>query len=673
LAKALHDETEGNPFFLRELLLHLARHGVHPAGTDLTHLTLPESLRDAIARRFDHLSDRANRALSVAAVVGSSFSLRLLEAVPDAAHDPDELLDALDEAVNARVLVEDPDDPSRYSFAHNLIRHALLAELTTARRIRLHRRIGEAIEALPDRDRQIEALAYHFAEAALDSQVAKAARYALDAGRHALQRLAFEEAASLLERGLAALELEDDEHRDRSALANLLLVLAEARAGSGDAAAARQLALRAAAEARAVRAVEQLSQAAVVYARLVPFSAPNQSVVDLCDEALAALAPLGDQALGLRARVLAALGHHRARADGDYDAAGRLAEEAARLAERAGDPATEADALVTRIEVLMPTPCARERLDLAGQLLGVGRRAGDVRIRASGLYHEALARLTLGDVIGFDSNIAEIERLASRLHLLSPLEVVEDFGTMRALLDGRFSEAEAMIDAGLAAELSADSERRDLLGGLLLVLYRELGRLDEVAPLLMAAARAQPTVIAYRAGAALVLAELGRDEEAIPEFESVMATCAHGGLPQDTTRVVTLYSLSEAAAILGIAKRADELYALFAPYEGQFAILSYFVCYGTVDRYLGMLASLSGRWEDAERHFDAALAMEEHAGALPLALRTKYWFGRSLMARGRPGDRDRADQLLTGSRQQAVDLGMAGLVRQIDQLSQIQS
>src|SRR5262249_40684040 len=142
----------------------------------------------------------ANRALGVAAVLGLSFSLPVLELVPDAGRDPDAILDAIEEALRAGLISE--TRPSEYSFAHALIRQTLYAELSATRRARLHRRVGEAIEQSIHADAQLEALAYHFAEAALDGQIDKAADYALAAGERALDRLASEEAAARLERGL---------------------------------------------------------------------------------------------------------------------------------------------------------------------------------------------------------------------------------------------------------------------------------------------------------------------------------------------------------------------------------------------------------------------------------------------------------------------------------------
>lgn len=214
LAAALHAETEGNPFYVLEVVRHLEESGAirridghfTTDVTEASHLGLPESIREVITRRLSRLSDTANRALAMGSLIGASFSLQVLDRALGPTHEPDALLDAIDEAVTAEILVE--DSPVEYSFTHALVRQTLSAELTSARRARMHRRIGEAIESMPGTDQHVEALAHHFSEAALDGQAEKAAVYALAAARRAVERLALEEAIRHLERGRAVIELE---------------------------------------------------------------------------------------------------------------------------------------------------------------------------------------------------------------------------------------------------------------------------------------------------------------------------------------------------------------------------------------------------------------------------------------------------------------------------------
>jgi DNA-binding SARP family transcriptional activator len=208
VVRLLAIQTAGNPFFLRELLAHLIESGTislkSPSSIAITgaQLRAPEGLRHVIGQRVARLPAPARRALRAAAVAGSTFSFVLLERILGEGTD---VLDALDEAVAAGLLIE--AEHGNYVFAHALVRQTIYDQLSAARRIRLHRQLGEALEAIEDPDAHIEALAYHFAQAAADGQGAKAADYALAAGRSATTRLGYEDAAAHYERAIHALTL----------------------------------------------------------------------------------------------------------------------------------------------------------------------------------------------------------------------------------------------------------------------------------------------------------------------------------------------------------------------------------------------------------------------------------------------------------------------------------
>src|SRR5205085_704994 len=124
-----------------------------------------------------------------------------------AGSDGEDLLDALEEGVRARLVAEVPGMVGRFTFSHALVWHTLYDELTAARRARLHRRVGEALEALhgDDLDEHLPSLARHFGEAASQGQARKAADYARLAAERALQQAAHEDATGYLEQALSVL------------------------------------------------------------------------------------------------------------------------------------------------------------------------------------------------------------------------------------------------------------------------------------------------------------------------------------------------------------------------------------------------------------------------------------------------------------------------------------
>jgi predicted Ser/Thr protein kinase/tetratricopeptide (TPR) repeat protein len=212
LGRAVFDSTGGNPFFVGEMLRHLHETGglVRQDAT-ATAFGLPAGVKEVIGRRLSRTSEDCNRALTLAAVIGRDFDAAVLEALGDLPGD--RLLDALDEAARAHLITELVGGRGRFSFLHALIRETLYDELGSSRRIRLHRRVAEAIEHLTQgrTNPPLADLAHHFAQSASAGVAAKAVDYATRAGDRAADGLAFEEAARLYELGLQSLEFEEDE------------------------------------------------------------------------------------------------------------------------------------------------------------------------------------------------------------------------------------------------------------------------------------------------------------------------------------------------------------------------------------------------------------------------------------------------------------------------------
>jgi class 3 adenylate cyclase/tetratricopeptide (TPR) repeat protein len=153
VVNAIATETDGNPFFIREVLRLLIEEGKLRRGPDgrwsatlsVSDLGIPEGVREVVARRVARLSTSANLLLRTACAFEGSFRLDVVLSaggLPD-----DEGLDVLDEALAAR-LVEPAAGPETYTFTHALIRHTLYADLSPSRQSRLHRKVAEALEAV---------------------------------------------------------------------------------------------------------------------------------------------------------------------------------------------------------------------------------------------------------------------------------------------------------------------------------------------------------------------------------------------------------------------------------------------------------------------------------------------------------------------------------------------
>ena len=164
--RALYAETEGNPFFIEEIVRHLLDLGIRSqeAGTaELEGVGLPDDVRDVISSRLARLGDDTFEWLRVAAVIGRDFDGGLLERVLEFGEE--RFLAALEDALAAGLVIESPSEPGGYSFSHALVRETLYGGMASRRRATIHRRVGVVLEQSGAAEQQVGALAHHFTRA----------------------------------------------------------------------------------------------------------------------------------------------------------------------------------------------------------------------------------------------------------------------------------------------------------------------------------------------------------------------------------------------------------------------------------------------------------------------------------------------------------------------------
>ncbi len=603
--QALYRETEGNPFFIEEIVRHLTDAGVRSedAGArDLERVGLPEDVRDVISRRLDRLAPGSIEWLRVAAVIGRDFDSGLLERV--LGFDEDRFLAALEDALDAGLVVESPGDPGRYSFAHALIRETLYEGMSSARRARVHRRVGVALEESGD-DSLIGALALHFTRAADPDDAERAIRYGLRAGEQATAMLANEEAAAHYSRALEVLDRSDPEALRRRC--DLLLELGEAQVRSGERPLAWATFREAAALAAELGDKGSLARAAVGASRryVQPPGVVDEELIALLEQAAEMTA---DERTVTRVRLLARLCGALYFSD-RRDRMTALSAEATAIASELGDPQAIALAAAARRRAYWGPGNLEARLADSTLLLRAAREASDTELTLQGHAWLVVDLLERGDRTGVEVQIDAFTAGADQLRQPLYLWNAAVWQAMRALLDGRLEEAEPLAAAAVSSGIRSEGVTAPQYYAVqVLYLRREQARMGELEDPVREALSTNPDRAAWRAGLALMLHETGRTEEARAEFE-LLARDGFSRVPRDGDWMVVTALAADLAHVLDDADRAATLYELLAPFADTNVVIGLgAVCLGSTSRYLGRLALTLGRQEQAVAHLRRAVA-----------------------------------------------------------------
>lgn len=201
LAGAFHARTDGNPFFLAELVKLLVSERALDNADCLSSRQVPVGVRDVLRRRLARLPEATNALLRVAAIIGRAFDLAVL--VATAGTDEEQVLEAVEGAVLIGIVDEDPATIGRWHFTHALVQEALYDDLSAVRRARLHAKVGAALESLPDSRSRVSELARHFLRASSAVGPERAIEYSLQAAEAAQLALAYETSEGHLRAALA--------------------------------------------------------------------------------------------------------------------------------------------------------------------------------------------------------------------------------------------------------------------------------------------------------------------------------------------------------------------------------------------------------------------------------------------------------------------------------------
>ncbi|MBV9799373.1 MAG: AAA family ATPase [Solirubrobacterales bacterium] len=674
LVRSLGAETNGNPYFLAEILRNLkdaggvSRAATRAAGPDAPALDLPRSVRDAIASRVARMGERTDQVLGAGAVIGREFDIELLARM--LGEDEEQLVDVLDAAVDAALISEVPGIGMRYSFVHPLIPPTLYEQLGGGSRRRLHRRALEGLEQLLGDEALYQRsgeLAHHALAAVPIVDAEKAVEYARRAGDYALEQLAPQEALRWFE---YAIELHDPRSAtsreggaDDEAMRCELLIgrgIAQQQCGDPD---FRDTLLRAAELARTLGDTDRLVRAVLANTRGF-VSETGRVDAERVVMLEAALEACGQAESVARARLLAILSAELTFA-GDWYRRKALSDESVTIASRLGDPITVSEVLSERfITIWTPETLAQRRSDTDREL-ALAEEVGDPLAQFRALHWKAAAAVEAGELDLAAGLVERESAVAERLRQPTSSWLAAYDRATQALMRGLLDEAEhSAEDAWRIATESEQPEALAFYAGQLVNIRFEQGRLAELEPLIAQQVDANPGIPAFRGALVLARSEAGMIDEAL-EVLAIDSGTGFAEIPYDSNWLAGLAIYSQAVSDLGEPEAAAKLERLLTPWRDH-VVFNSATTWGLVERHLGNLARVLDRDDEAEQLLAHAADRHERMGAPVWLARTRLDLARLLI---KDGIRlDQASGLLEQALRTARDLGCAGIERQANEL-----
>ncbi|HUP25736.1 MAG TPA: hypothetical protein VNB06_22695 [Thermoanaerobaculia bacterium] len=657
--ESIYNATDGNPLYLVEVLRLLSAQTPEAAPRGGSLPPVPSSLRAVIRELVTAHSPGARDILGAASVLGRDVEVPLLART--LRRDETEIEHALVEVVDGGAL--DPVSPGRYRFHHILVREVIHGDLPDDRRSSLHAQVAEILRERAPGESEAPwfTLAHHYAEAGPRYRDL-ALEAAVRAGHRALSQLAFDEAAASFGRALQALDADADPRRR----CRLLLALARARLRAGDVVSGRTACLEAADLARRLDDSQLLALAGLEYGSVFVFADVDRQLVELLEEADAAL---GAADSPLRARVLARLASAK-QPSSDPQEPIRLARAAIDMARRGGDDRSLLETLRAGVAAMMDLADPSERLPLNLEHVRLAEQLGEPTEAWRGYLRLALDRSELGDLESAGEALQQADRHAAELgHPYYRWPIIA-LRAMHASATGDFGRAEQLHRA--ARELADRADDPNTSRALLLqqvALLRAQERYDELLPLraeILQTLRGSR----YLEDLALTL------QHSLPAYAGATEEQATA-LPVETFE--RLIGLGDAAPLEEVADiafahqlrdLAEKVLAAKTGERGRWASqgMTGLALLSSAERSGALAAATLERWDEAVSWYRDALVSARRWNARPASARLSFELARTLYRRGAPGDRDHAANMLDLAERLATALPLPGLLPRIAEL-----
>lgn len=612
VASRIQQACGGNPFFVNALIDRLQ--DAPPATGDGPGLPIPSEIRDVVAGRLAAFDPTTTSILEAAAVLEPVIDVSLLAAAVEARVD--DVIAALDRAAAGRVVRE--VGVGRYRFGHDIVRSAIYRATSRTRRAQLHLAIADALEA---RDANPADIAHHLVEAGDDpSTLRRAAEASIDAGRAALEAVAASDAVGPLERAVEiAVRLGDDALGRRARLA-----LGTAQRDAGDPA-FRQTLLDVAADAERAADADVLIGAALANHRGMwsALAEPDGARIAVLDRATARCTSDADRAR-LLARTAIEVVFLR-----DRDPL-PLMREAATLAQRVDDARVHAEVLFAEVAAGWGPRNGAVLHERSAELVALTDRIGDRVSRAHALMWHSLHLRTIGATGAAREALETAEEIAAAVDHDTLRVYASGYRCAQAMLEGDVSAATAAAERTRAlAEATGQPDAMEWYLSMVANIGVLEGRVDEVSAVVLdlPTDSALASIGPYQAFLSVALLQSGRTPDGRRLWARLADTLPEA--PRDFTWLGTVCVLALGAENVDDPVRSRAVHDLAEPFAGQF-VNGGVVMWGALDHTLGVLASVAGDAESADRAFDRATRMQEEAGAAGWQIHTRLAWARHL-------------------------------------------
>ncbi|MCU1451474.1 MAG: Transcriptional regulator, putative ATPase, winged helix family [Acidimicrobiales bacterium] len=622
LGHLVHVVTDGNPFFSREVIRHLEASGSLSAERLPDRLPLPDSVREVVSLRLATLSAECRQLLKMGSIFGRRFDVELAGLA--CGLDEDQLVDAIDEAVMANLVVEDPAQISSVTFSHALLNAVLYESMSRSVRARGHRNAAEILTKLGS-EADLGEVARHMCAAVPLVEGGQAVLACRSAGDQAMERLGFEQAASFYRQALDTAEWAKS--YDEMTRGELLLLLGRAEAWSGHHGAARESFQAAAEVARRTSAPDLLARAALGFEGFGHRVRPTSTMIETLREAAAAGGGVSDE---VRVRVLARLATELTYARlgttaGRIDFANRAVALSVALR-----PWVRARALYALHVTLSEPGSVRERANLADQVVSLAREAGERGLELAGMFARFVDSFERGEIHACTVQLGEYIALARTLRRPVDLWLGAIGQASLAAFRGELNDAEQLaLEAAAIGDRFEIDEAGLVFAVQLFVIRWTQGRLAEMAEPAVAFAAQYPEMPAWELAAGLSLATSGDIEAGRKRLRSVMAEPRLDQYRHDWLWPAMLVAAAELAVAVGDADIGRVLASELMPFsEVNMRVGTGLVGLGPGARLLGELALLAGDVPSALRWFGSAEAAGRRMGC-------RLWLERTCAGRAR--------------------------------------